>query len=146
VTPALPWPHCCLQVAAALLALQVVPGAGGGSSGQQQDLEQQQQQPAPADVPLLGPELERLLQQQPGSNARELYQLWQQGVPLEALGSMHSGNMPVSDEAPAVFQGDWGRGRGRWLWQQARNDTQGWQEALQCICSQARKCPSGRHG
>lgn len=81
------------QVAAALLALQVIPGAAGSSGGGQQ---QEQQLPLPAEVPQLGPELERLLQQ-PGSNAQELYELWQQGVPLEALGSMHSsGNMPVN--------------------------------------------------
>lgn len=80
-----------MQVAAALLALQVIPGAAGGSSEQQQE----QQAPDPANAPVLTPELQRLLQQ-PGSNARELYGLWQQGVPLEALGNMHCGNMPVS--------------------------------------------------
>jgi hypothetical protein len=80
------------QVTAALLALQVIPGAAGPNSQQ----EQQQQPAAPIlDVPQLGPELQKLLQQPPGSNAQELYRLWQQGVPLQALGSMHSGNMAV---------------------------------------------------
>jgi hypothetical protein len=80
-----------MQVTAALVALQVTPGAAGPNS------QQQQQQPAPIlDVPQLGPELQKLLQQPPGSNAQELYGLWQQGVPLQALGSMHSGNMTVS--------------------------------------------------
>ncbi len=76
-------------MAAALLALQVIPGAGGSSE------QQLEQVPDPIDAPQLSPELQRLLQP-PGSNARELYALWQQGVPLEALGNMHSGNMAVS--------------------------------------------------
>lgn len=88
------WQMTGPQVAAALLALQVIPGAAGSSGGSGQ--QQEQQLPLAAEVPQLGPELIRLLHQ-PGSNAQELYGLWQQGVPLEALGSMHSsGNMPVS--------------------------------------------------
>lgn len=80
-----------LQVTAALLALQVIPGAAGPNSQQQQ-----QQLPPILDIPQLGPELQKLLQRPPGSNPQELYGLWQQGVPLQALGSMHSGNMAVS--------------------------------------------------
>jgi hypothetical protein len=99
---------CGLQVAAALLALQVIPGAAAGS-----DQQQQEQLPEPAEVPQLGPELERLLQQ-PSSNAKELYGLWQQGVPLEALGNMHSGSMPVSVTGADGLRGGWG-------WQQARH-------------------------
>jgi hypothetical protein len=79
-----------VQVAAALLALQAIPGAAASM-----DQQQQEQPPEPCEVPQLGPELERLLQP-PSSNAKELYGLWQQGVPLEALGNMHSGSMPVS--------------------------------------------------
>lgn len=83
-----------LQVAAALLALQALPGSAAGADMQlHPQLEPQLQQ----QLPKLQPELERLLQQ-PGSNAQELYALWQGGVPLEVLGSMHSGNMPVSDD------------------------------------------------
>lgn len=96
--------NCCchgLQVAAALLALQVIPGAAAGS-----DQQQEEQLPDLSEVPQLVPELERLLQQ-PSSNAKELYGLWQQGVPLEALGNMHSGSMPVSVTKHVYFIHGW---------------------------------------
>lgn len=85
------------QMAAALMALHAIPGAGGGSSAaapcMPPDQPPQQQQPHQQAVQW-GAEVQRLLQQ-PASLARELFGMWQEGVPLGVLGQMHGSNITV---------------------------------------------------
>lgn len=83
-------PHPANQVAAALLALQALPGISTWGTVCKQ------QHTAVTQQPSLSPEIRPLLQD-PGISAHEVYDMWQEGVPLEFVGAMHSSNMPVSE-------------------------------------------------